>query len=179
MLFIILSNFILFISTGMIFFNSPISSILCLCVILLLSILILFSVHVEFLSYIFILVYVGGIALLFLFVIIMLNLKLNFITSKKKFRLISGPIFFFFSYFKISKYFIINLYFISDHILDLKYQYLFSNDIFNFGVFFSHFFIYLIISGVILLVSMLGVLVIALSKIEVESSYLVNKKFYI
>jgi len=163
----------------MIFLNSPISSILCLCAILLLSILLLFLAHVEFLSYIFILVYVGGIALLFLFVVIMLNLKLNLIASKNEFRLINGPIIFSLGILKFQNVLLVNLYFLMPNkLLQLKTQYLLSNDAFNFGVFFSHYFIYLIISGIILLLAMLGVLVISLSKIEVSQSRLMNKKFY-
>lgn len=167
MFFSILTNLVLFISTVMVFLNSPISSTLCLCVILLLSIMILFTSHVEFLSYIFILVYVGGIALLFLFVVIMLNLKLNFIITKKKFRLLTGPVFLFLVSLKFQNLLFVNLYSVNTtEFLGLRVQYLLSNDIYNFGIFFSHYFIYLIISGIILLLSMLGVLVISLGKLE-------------
>lgn len=58
-------------------FKNPIYSVLSLIVSILFSIFLMFTLHIEFLSYIFIIVYVGAVALLFIFVVMMLNLKVE------------------------------------------------------------------------------------------------------
>lgn len=55
--------------------KNPINSLFCLIGVFLNAILILLSIRVEFLSMIFLIVYLGAIAILFLFVIMLLNLK--------------------------------------------------------------------------------------------------------
>jgi NADH-quinone oxidoreductase subunit J len=90
-IFFIISTIATLLATQMVYLKSPINATLSLCTILFLSTCLLFLSYVEFLSYIFIMVYVGGIMLLFLFVIIMLNLKADYNNKKKSFRLLSGP----------------------------------------------------------------------------------------
>ena len=179
-LFTIISYTIIFLATAMIFLKTPINSILCLCAILLLSTIILFLSQVEFLSYIFIMVYVGGIALLFLFVIIMLNLKLDYNKDKKKFRLLSGSTIIFFFVLKIQSLFTLYL---SSHLswvtsIDgftstqdiLKINHYLNNDVMNFGLFlYTHYFFNFLLVGVILLISMLGVLILSLNSNKISS----------
>lgn len=177
LLFTCLSSFIYFLTISMLLFKSPINSTLSLAGSLLLSIILLFLTKIEFLSYVFILVYVGGIVLLFLFVIIMLNLRIDTV-KRSDYRLLSGSsIFIFFLILKLQS---IVFYYILDFITLLENNYyLFetSNDIFtNFWtlgsnndiqiiglVLYTEYSFYFVLIGVILLVSMLGVLVITLN----------------
>lgn len=60
---------------GVIVVRSPIHALFCLIGVFINSILLLLSIRVEFLSMILLIVYIGAIAILFLFVIMLLNLK--------------------------------------------------------------------------------------------------------
>jgi NADH-quinone oxidoreductase subunit J len=62
-------------SIGVIFSSHPVRSLFCLIGVFLSAIFMLLSIRVEFLSMIFLIVYIGAIAILFLFVIMLLNLK--------------------------------------------------------------------------------------------------------
>jgi len=62
-------------ASGVIFSQNPIRSLFCLIGVFMSAIFLLLSVRVEFLSMIFLIVYIGAIAILFLFVIMLLNLK--------------------------------------------------------------------------------------------------------
>jgi len=62
-------------ATGVILVRSPINALFCLIGVFISSILLLLSIRVEFLSMILLIVYIGAIAILFLFVIMLLNLK--------------------------------------------------------------------------------------------------------
>jgi NADH:ubiquinone oxidoreductase subunit 6 (subunit J) len=55
--------------------NSPVNSLLSLIGIFTLVIVLMIMAKAEFLGYLFLIVYVGAIAILFLFVIMMFNLK--------------------------------------------------------------------------------------------------------
>jgi len=60
---------------GVILSKNPINSLFCLIGVFLNAILLLLTIRVEFLSMIFLIVYIGAIAILFLFVIMLLNLR--------------------------------------------------------------------------------------------------------
>ena len=62
-------------SANVIFSQSPIRSLFSLIGVFICAILLFLSIRVEFLSMIFLIVYIGAIAILFLFVIMLLNLK--------------------------------------------------------------------------------------------------------
>jgi NADH:ubiquinone oxidoreductase subunit 6 (subunit J) len=62
-------------ATGVIVVKSPINALFSLIGVFISSILLLLSIRVEFLSMILLIVYLGAIAILFLFVIMLLNLK--------------------------------------------------------------------------------------------------------
>lgn len=74
-LFWCLPLFIVGLSLGVIWCRNPIHNLFCLIGVFFNSILIFFSIRVEFLSLIFLIVYLGAIAILFLFVIMLLNLR--------------------------------------------------------------------------------------------------------
>lgn len=60
---------------GVSIIRNPINSLFCLIGVFLNAIILLLTLHVEFLSMIFLIVYIGAIAILFLFVIMLLNLQ--------------------------------------------------------------------------------------------------------
>jgi NADH-quinone oxidoreductase subunit J len=61
----------------LILLKNPIHSIFSLLISIISSICVLLLIKVEFLAYVFLIVYVGAIAILFLFVIMMLNIKVS------------------------------------------------------------------------------------------------------
>jgi NADH-quinone oxidoreductase subunit J len=117
-------------------------------------------------------VYVGGIALLFLFVIIMLNLKIDYNTNKKSFRLLSGHTILFLVFLKIQSFLALQVQYLTPsgclnmkHIL--KVHHFFSNDILNFGLLmYTHYFFNFLLAGVILLIAMVSVLILSLNNIK-------------
>lgn len=144
--------------------------------------------HVEFLSYIFILVYVGGIAILFLFIIIMLNIKVSKVNKKNDVSSnISGFMFLLLVLIKIQStfYSIVSTSFINSHYVKLfsnmvipsfqgdNFLYrILSNDIVVFGmILYTHYVFYFILVGIILLVTMICVLVLSLSEGNQKPSY--------
>jgi NADH-quinone oxidoreductase subunit J len=62
-------------ATGVILVRSPITALFCLIGVFVNTILLLLTLRVEFLSMILLIVYIGAIAILFLFVIMLLNLS--------------------------------------------------------------------------------------------------------
>lgn len=178
----ILSITIYFFISLMIFTkNNMIGCTLSLATILFLSTIILITSRVEFLSYIFILVYVGGIAILFLFIIIMLNIKVSKSdkTNSIASSLLSGFILLSFILLKVQS-FLYNI--IKESFFNSSYYWqeigcitnvpvndsaskILSNDILLIGtVLYSTYFFYFILLGVILLVVMVAVLVLSLSE---------------
>jgi NADH:ubiquinone oxidoreductase subunit 6 (subunit J) len=57
--------------------KNPIYSIFSLILSIISSVIVLLICHVEFLAYVFLIVYVGAISILFLFVVMMLNIKVS------------------------------------------------------------------------------------------------------
>jgi NADH:ubiquinone oxidoreductase subunit 6 (subunit J) len=72
---LILSGFALFFGLVMIFFENPLYSIISFVLCILFSVLLLIAYGVEFMSFIYLAVYIGAIAILFLFVTMMLNVN--------------------------------------------------------------------------------------------------------
>lgn len=62
-------------SVAIIFMSNPIYSLLVLICIFLYSAFLLLSLHIQFIALIYIIIYIGAIAILFLFVLMMFNLK--------------------------------------------------------------------------------------------------------
>ena len=58
-------------------FRNPLYSVLSLILVFLLSAILLFSLEAEFLGLSFVLIYVGAIAILFLFIVVMLDIKVG------------------------------------------------------------------------------------------------------
>lgn len=113
----ILSLGIIISSSFVVFSNNPIYSLLWLVVSFLFSSSLLLILGCEFLALIFIVVYVGAIAVLFLFVVMLLDLKINNLRSKKNNAFFSVAIF----------GFIVLLCLLFFNLNFLKYEFIFSN----------------------------------------------------
>lgn len=170
----LLPTFLIALSVAVILFNNPIYSLLALISVFFTMVIFLISIKVEFLAMIFLIIYIGAISILFLFVIMMFNLK-NLNTE-------STPTSFYFStYFYIflilpKFYFIIcnhienhinNFdFFIMDKPVPCFYLLLERQEIIDFGFYlYTVFSPLFILIGFILLSAMVGAIVLALSTI--------------
>ena len=163
----IFSSFIMILS------KNPIYSIFSLILSILSAAIILLLSKIEFLAYIFIIVYVGAIAVLFLFVIMMLNIKVSqstivdFSTWEFYCLLLFFPKMMLMVKVVIESYFFeINYYSreISE-INDLLQINKIYSDVYIFSnLLYDHFAFVFLLSGVVLLISMIGALVITSNK---------------
>ena len=149
--------------------KNPVHSVLFLILTFISSAGLLFLLEIEFISLIFIVVYVGAIAVLFLFVVMMLDIK---ITDSNRF---------FFKYFPIGSFlgfaFLIEVVVILMENLEINpysYQDLsyitwiehldFVTNVGVIGqVLYTYYFLYFLIAGIILLVAMIGAIVLTLT----------------
>ena len=154
--------------------KNPVHSILSLILVFFNAASLLIIIGAEFLAMLFIIVYVGAVAVLFLFVIMMLNVKVTNLTSSiyryLPISLIFGSIFFF-QFFMLFYFDLVSV--------DTSYLYLIENNFLNewsvslvpvsnivvLGQLLYTYYCYLfILSGVILLVSMLGAISLTLHR---------------
>lgn len=173
-------------SLGVIVSKNPIASLLSLIAVFFNAILLLLNTNVEFLSRIFLIVYVGAIAILFLFVIRLLNLR-----NLRESGNIRAPknLFLFFFFFSITTPLYFQLFqgiqrasyinlkllafsstFAGNDLPFLKKEYIFEygrNDIFLFSaLLYTEHWVLLLLSGRLLLAARIGSLVLALSTFE-------------
>lgn len=148
---------------------NPVESVLFLILSFCNAAAILFLFNTEFLGLIFIIVYVGAIAVLFLFVIMMLNIK----NQKESFEgfgsfisLIYFSIFYFFVFsifLVLKKSFFQNLDVLDINLLDIS---LFIDDLNNIDVLgqvlYNYFLICFLLAGLILLIALIGAIVLTL-----------------
>jgi NADH-quinone oxidoreductase subunit J len=166
----IIPALIVLLSISVMFFRNPIYSLLALITVFFLTAIILLSLKIEFLAMIFLIIYIGAIAILFLFVIMMFNLRT--ITNEPK------PTSFYFSLFFYSFILVPKFYFCVINQLtswqtsitspSLTFSLLEKKPVLmdilifssNFYTAYAHLFIML---GFVLLTSMVGAIVLALS----------------
>jgi NADH-quinone oxidoreductase subunit J len=149
--------------------KNPVHSVLFLILTFISSAGLLFLLEIEFISLIFIVVYVGAIAVLFLFVVMMLDIK---ITDSNRF---------FFKYFPIGSF--LGFAFLAEVLLILgenletnpytleEVSYLswilhldFVTNVGVIGqVLYTYYFLYFLIAGIILLIAMIGAIVLTLT----------------
>ena len=175
----LLPTAIVFLSILVIILTNPIYSLICLILVFFSAALFLLSINVNFLGMIYLIIYIGAIAILFLFVIMMFNLReLNQQSNE-----INGSGFFHISFglyfMTLWKYYFLVLDYIMTHVaydkyfngyvkknLDnlqffLTYQHM---DTLLFGTLLYTYYCYLfMIAALILLTSMLGSIILALS----------------
>lgn len=155
----------LFSSFLVVFNKNPVYSILFLILTFLNCSLLLFIIGIEFLAIIFIIVYVGAVAVLFLFVLMMLDLRLDNIGSR--IRNSYYPILLFFFYFVFFEFFqALYLKFFFSYssrynlvkVENIDFSYLLNNysDIYLLGsVLYSYTFVLFFGSSLILFISMI------------------------
>lgn len=158
-----------FTSTFIYFSINPIHSILLLIVLFFESSIILSLFNLEFISILFILIYVGAIAILFLFVIMMLQLKLNDLEL-----IFFLPIIFSFNFlcflnlFNNYKIFYISFDFINIDIFEESFIEIFilGQVLYNYSV------ICFLLSGLILLLALIGSIILSLEFYKTKSNFI-------
>ena len=153
--FLILSALFLFLS------ENSVHSILFLVLTFLNASAICFIFGADFLGLLLIIIYVGAIAVLFLFVIMMLNVKIQILGLAKFLPIIILSIFIVFNQIlNFTGDILLNFDFLQ---FDYKNYESLSNDFFLSQVLFNYFLICFLISGIILLVGMIGAIVLTLN----------------
>ena len=140
--------------------ENPVHSVLFLVISFLSSASICFCFGADFLGLVFVIIYVGAIAVLFLFVVMMLDIKL----TKINFKTIIYFILFFFLLF-INLYILNSLVFINFDFLNFTFinfdslgiEFYLAQTLYN------YFLLGFLISGIILLVAMLGSILLTLN----------------
>jgi NADH-ubiquinone oxidoreductase chain 6 len=192
----VLPTAILILSIFVIISSNPVYSLICLILVFFSSALFLLSINVNFLAMIYLIIYIGAIAILFLFVIMMFNLReLNQQATKINdfsFLSISFSLYFFVlwkfyallldyvvTYIEYEKYF---YNFVQNNTYSIQYfltyQYM---DTLLFGTLFYTYYSYLfLVAALILLTSMLGSIILALSTTEktMETKSLASFAFF-
>ncbi len=148
-----------FTSTFIYFSVNPIHSILLLILLFFESAVVLSLFNLEFVSILFILIYVGAIAILFLFVIMMLQLKLN---DLETFFILPNIVslnivaIIFFSSLKFS------FFFISKDLFLISFEEVF-NELFIISQFlYNYAFFCFLLAGLILLIALVGAVILSL-----------------
>lgn len=181
-LFIISSGIIIGSSFRVIVSKNPLNSIISLIIVFFNSVILLMVYEVEFLAMIFLIVYIGAIAVLFLFIVYMLNIKileLQELNSKYLQGIFLGLILFAISLF-MNNFFLSTEHNINFFNIVLNNSNSYNNfelNWFNYSIFFygdnlffiaillySHYYLILMLLGLILLVAMLGSIVLTSSK---------------
>lgn len=157
--------FCIFISyIGVIFFNNPIFSVLSLILVFIFNSILFLILGSDFLAVIILIIYVGAISILFLFVIMMFDIRFF---ELENFFFKIPPLSFFFSIFFISIFlffndlvifeiFYLNFSFFLE-IYNWFFIFFFENNVISLGVFlFNYFSLSIILLGIILLLSMVG-----------------------
>lgn len=159
-----------FTSTFIYFSLNPIHSILLLILLFFESSIVLSLFNLEFISILFILIYVGAIAILFLFVVMMLQLKLNDLES-----LFFLPNVFSFNIILIIFY----LQFYQPTTFSLNFLFLIEesyNELFIIGQFlYNYSLICFLLAGLILLLALLGAIVVSLEYSKLNFNIIFKK----
>lgn len=162
------------------FLENPIESVLFLILTFCLGAINLLIWNVEFLGLLFIIIYVGAIAVLFLFVIMMLNIK----TVKKNFIFLFKRLFLVILIISILNYF--GNYFFSN-IFNLKILSFYENtlifkidsitNIESLGqILYNYFLICVLIAGLILLVALLGAIILTYKFTNLQKAQNISKQ---
>jgi NADH:ubiquinone oxidoreductase subunit 6 (subunit J) len=164
-----------------IFLNNPIYCLLALIVVFFHALIFLLALKIEFLSLVFLIVYIGAIAILFLFVIMMFNLK-NVSSTMAVHRLLTKQKLFlsFVTFIILGKlYFIVNKYlvlFVLNNIVNSKTNVMNNLDIHEIlshkirdillfsDLLYTYYAFIFILSSFILFASMIGAIILALQK---------------
>jgi NADH-quinone oxidoreductase subunit J len=187
-LFYFFTGLILISATMVISVKNPVHSVLFLILTFISAASLLFLLEIEFISLIFIVVYVGAIAVLFLFVVMMLDIKITDLNRN------------FLKYFPIGSFlgfaFLIeivlmltnilesNAYDITDNSYNVWIHHIdFITNIESLGqILYTYYFSYFLLAGIILLIAMVGAIVLTLTfnrKAKTQSIYKQTSRDYL
>jgi NADH-quinone oxidoreductase subunit J len=165
---------------------NPIESVLFLILAFCNTAAILFIFNVEFLGLLFIIIYVGAVAVLFLFIIMMLNIKNqdNSVLNVSYLKSIYDKVkFFIFSFFVIALFLFLQNTFQQDTFLffDRNFDFVSVFDQLNnidvIGqVLYNYFIICFLLAGLVLLIALIGAIVLTLRFNSVKKSQLVSRQ---
>ena len=172
--FFLFSSLSIIFSFFVIISRNPVHSILSLILVFFNAASLLIILGAEFLAMLFVIVYVGAVAVLFLFIIMMLNIKVTSLTASiyryLPISIIFGSIFFFefcmLFYTDLASVNINNLYLFADNFInDWNSSLLPTSNILVLGRLLYTYYSYLfIVSSIILLVSMIGAISLTLHR---------------
>ena len=176
---------ILFLSIFVVLSSNPVYALVSLIIVFFCTAMFLLSINVNFLAMIYLIIYIGAIAILFLFVIMMFNLRelKKKSTEMNDYSLLSISFFFYFfilwkfyslilnqtvTYIQYDKYF---NYFVTNNFDNLQYFLTYQHvDSLLFGTLLYEYYAFLfILASLLLLSSMLGSIILALSTTEKTS----------
>jgi len=160
--FLFLSSIALLVTSALVAFSTvPVNSIVFLVATFINAALMLFFFGVDFLSLIFIIVYVGAIAILFLFVVMMVSIKtkiVNVFSVHSLLNLLKGVWLYFFLFFILISFFN-TLYFPENYFL-LQINIILLDGLSGIGIFgqalYNYFAAAFLLGGLVLLISLLG-----------------------
>ena len=178
--FFFLSSIILCASFSVIFARNPIHSVLFLILVFVSIVFLLFSLKIDFLALVFLIVYVGAVAVLFLFIVMMLNIKMAELSRElihyTPIGCLIGGLFFCNIYillFKNDIISILNINSLENSIFsktagftETGYDFVFFNidfiqNIESFGqLLYTYFFYPFMLAGIVLLIAMIGALIL-------------------
>lgn len=149
--------------------QNPVHSIFCLILVFINISGLLFILQADFLALLFLLVYIGAIAVLFLFIIMMLNIKTNSRTDTIRYI----PLGIFFAFLIIIQiYFIFNSFTTQEHtntLNEIKNTIISGSNVEIIGsVLYTHHVYHFILAGLILLLAMIGAIVLTLQTSNVK-----------
>jgi len=187
-LFYFFTGLILISATMVISVKNPVHSVLFLILTFISAAGLLFLLEIEFISLIFIVVYVGAIAVLFLFVVMMLDIKITDLNRN------------FLKYFPIGSFlgfaFLIEILLMLTNTLEPNSYYVTNNsytvwinsidfitNIESLGqILYTYYFSYFLLAGIILLIAMIGAIVLTLTfnrKAKAQSIYKQTARDYV
>lgn len=173
MIFILTALSVLF-SLYVVYSNNIIYSLLCLVMVFFLSGLLMLALRVEFLGYVVIIVYVGALAILFLFVVMTLDITSEEQASVEiKNNMVEPlPCIAGLAYFSVVSHLTIRVFSIESSlferfspIIPIQDQVIFANSLNPFVAYlYGTHFLYMILAGLLLLVAMVGAVLLTLEK---------------
>lgn len=186
-LFLLFSFILIFSAISIITVQNPIYSVLFLVLNFLTASGLLFLLECEFLALLFIIIYVGAIAVLFLFVIMMLDLKI-LSSSKDIFKYLPAGSFIGGAFFLVVTIIILDEFYLNSYLncsLGLEFVNFYINWYSNIDSFtdiqvigqllYTHYVIQFLISGIILLLAVLGAVSLTMNN---ESQQIKKQMFF-
>lgn len=168
-------------STAVVLSRNPVHSVLSLILVFCFSSMVLISLTADFLALLFIVVYVGAIAVLFLFVIMMLNIKIVQISESNIRWLPLG--FFIFAILSAEVFMVISPVFSATLILDASFlqawvEHVSGADLLVFlgSTLYSYLFYSFLLSSFVLLVALVGAIMLTVGVRRVSRRQLISKQ---